>query len=42
VTAQLTDDLLDLTAEAKGRGNALYAVVIDLCCSLSCTSTSCE
>jgi hypothetical protein len=40
--AQLTPDLLDLHASEPGRGRALHAVVIDLCCCLSCSCSSCE
>jgi hypothetical protein len=32
---ELTADLLDLTATARGQGNALYAVKVYLCCSCS-------
>jgi hypothetical protein len=41
--AQLTPDLLDLSATETGHGSALYAnVEIGLCCSLTCTTTSCS
>ena len=33
----LTPDLLDLRAREAGHGSALHALVIDLCCCLSCT-----
>ena len=37
------DNLLDLESSEKGYGSALYAAWdISLCCSLSCTCTSCE
>jgi hypothetical protein len=43
VFQELTDELLELRAVRRGHGAALYAQVeIGLCCSLTCTSTSCE
>lgn len=36
---ELTDDLLDLVADEEGVGDALYAFVVDLCTTASCTCT---
>ena len=33
---ELTQELLDLTAEVKGEPASLFAMVIDCCCSCSC------
>jgi hypothetical protein len=33
---ELTSELLDLTATARGRSRELYAAVIDCCCCCCC------